>query len=88
MACTALEPSCRCIAFRTMYAVLLQSRQLRPLARYSPEVSDGLVEQLPDGAVVDSIWGISAQLDAMEAEEGAPLQLLDRYRRSYVDLRW
>ncbi|GAA0934153.1 ATP-dependent DNA ligase [Pseudonocardia zijingensis] len=43
----------RCLAFRTPERALLQSRQLRPLTRYFPEVAAGLVEQLPPGTVVD-----------------------------------
>lgn len=43
----------RCIAFRTAERALLQSRQLRPLTCYFPEVAAGLVEQLAAGAVLD-----------------------------------
>jgi ATP-dependent DNA ligase len=38
--------------------VLLQSRQLRPLTRYFPEVTAALAEQLAPGTVLDGvIWG-------------------------------
>jgi ATP-dependent DNA ligase len=43
----------RCLAFRTSDGVLLQSRQLRPLTRYFPEVAAALAEQLAPGTVVD-----------------------------------
>ena len=40
-----IQATHRCIAFRTAEGVQLQSRQLRPLTRYVPEVAAGLVEQ-------------------------------------------
>ena len=43
----------RAIAFRDGGTVYLQSRDLKPLDRYFPEVHDALVRGLPDGAVVD-----------------------------------
>jgi len=43
----------RAIAFRDGGTVYLQSRDLKPLDRYFPEVHDALVTGLPDGAVVD-----------------------------------
>ena len=33
--------------------IFVQSRDLRPLDRYFPELSAALLEQLPDGCVVD-----------------------------------
>jgi ATP-dependent DNA ligase len=43
----------RCLAFRTAEGVLLQSRQLRPLTRYFPEVAAALADQLAPGTVLD-----------------------------------
>jgi ATP-dependent DNA ligase len=43
----------RAIAFRGGGDVFIQSRDLRPLDRYFPEVHDALVANLPDGCVVD-----------------------------------
>jgi len=43
----------RAIVFRGGDDVFIQSRDLRPLDRYFPELHDALVETLPDGCVVD-----------------------------------
>jgi ATP-dependent DNA ligase len=43
----------RAIVFRGGGDVYLQSRDLRPLDRYFPELHEGLVRALPDGCVVD-----------------------------------
>jgi ATP-dependent DNA ligase len=43
----------RAIVFRGAADVFIQSRDLRPLDRYFPELHDVLVEQLPPGCVVD-----------------------------------
>jgi ATP-dependent DNA ligase len=43
----------RAIVFRGGRDLLIQSRDLRPLDRYFPEVHDALCERLPDGIVVD-----------------------------------
>jgi ATP-dependent DNA ligase len=43
----------RAIVFRGTTDVYIQSRDLRPLDRYFPELHDALVEQLPPGSVVD-----------------------------------
>lgn len=43
----------RAIAFRDGGSVYIQSRDLKPLDRYFPDVHDALVRGLPDGAVVD-----------------------------------
>src|SRR5262245_43517559 len=43
----------RAIVFRGGGDVFIQSRDLRPLDRYFPELHDGLVAALPDGCVVD-----------------------------------
>jgi ATP-dependent DNA ligase len=43
----------RAIVFRGGDDVYIQSRDLRPLDRYFPELHDGLVSALPDGCVVD-----------------------------------
>jgi ATP-dependent DNA ligase len=43
----------RAIAFRTEGDVYIQSRDLRPLDRYFPELHDALIERLPPGCVVD-----------------------------------
>ena len=42
----------RCVAFRTVDAVVLQSRQQRPLGGYFPEILTALSE-LPVGVVLD-----------------------------------
>ena len=43
----------RAIVFRGGGNVYIQSRDLRPLDRYFPELHEGLVSALPDGCVVD-----------------------------------
>src|SRR5919197_1200017 len=43
----------RAIVFRTKDDVYIQSRDLRPLDRYFPELHDALIERLPAGCVVD-----------------------------------
>jgi ATP-dependent DNA ligase len=43
----------RAIVFRTAEGVYIQSRDLRPLDRYFPELHDVLLERLPAGTVVD-----------------------------------
>jgi ATP-dependent DNA ligase len=43
----------RAIVFRGGSDVYIQSRDLRPLDRYFPELHDALIEKLPDGCVVD-----------------------------------
>src|SRR5215472_1962208 len=43
----------RAIVFRGAGDVYIQSRDLRPLDRYFPELHDLLVRVLPDGCVVD-----------------------------------
>jgi ATP-dependent DNA ligase len=43
----------RAIVFRGRDAVFIQSRDLRPLDRYFPELHDVLLEQLPAGCVID-----------------------------------
>jgi ATP-dependent DNA ligase len=43
----------RAIVFRTKGDVYIQSRDLRPLDRYFPELHQALVDRLPDGSVVD-----------------------------------
>src|SRR5689334_17087430 len=43
----------RAIVFRGGSDVYIQSRDLRPLDRYFPELHDALLEKLPDGCVVD-----------------------------------
>src|SRR5262250_1756174 len=43
----------RAIVFRSDTDVYIQSRDLRPLDRYFPELHDALVEQVPPGSVVD-----------------------------------
>jgi ATP-dependent DNA ligase len=43
----------RAIVFRSGPDVFMQSRDLRPLDRYFPELHDVFVEKLPEGAVVD-----------------------------------
>ena len=43
----------RAIVFRGDGDVFIQSRDLRPLDRYFPELHDALLKRLPDGCVVD-----------------------------------
>ncbi len=43
----------RAIVFRGGGDVYIQSRDLRPLDRYFPELHDGLIDALPDGCVFD-----------------------------------
>src|SRR5437870_13847290 len=43
----------RAIVFRSTDGVFIQSRDLRPLDRYFPELHDVLLTALPDGCVVD-----------------------------------
>jgi ATP-dependent DNA ligase len=43
----------RAIVFRGASDVFIQSRELRPLDRYFPELHDALLEQLPKGCVLD-----------------------------------
>src|SRR5213593_2559187 len=43
----------RAIVFRGAAVVYIQSRDLKPLDRYFPELHKGLLEQLPKGAVID-----------------------------------
>src|SRR4051794_16496150 len=43
----------RAIVFRGRGTVFIQSRDLRPLDRYFPELHDALIAALPDDCVVD-----------------------------------
>jgi ATP-dependent DNA ligase len=43
----------RAIVFRGGSELFIQSRDLRPLDRYFPELHDALLERLPDGCVID-----------------------------------
>src|SRR4051812_4959818 len=43
----------RCIVFREGAEVYLQSRELRPLNRYFPELAEPLARELPQRCVVD-----------------------------------
>jgi len=43
----------RAIVFRSGSEVFIQSRDLRPLDRYFPELHDAFLETLPDACVVD-----------------------------------
>src|SRR5437870_7153950 len=43
----------RAIVFRRGSELFIQSRDLRPLDRYFPELHDALLEHLPDGCVID-----------------------------------
>src|SRR5689334_12050864 len=43
----------RAIVFRGGSEAYIQSRDLRPLDRYFPELHDALIEKLPDGCVID-----------------------------------
>ena len=50
----------RAIVFRGRGGVYIQSRDLKPLDRYFPELHDGLIAALPDGCVVDGEIVIAA----------------------------
>jgi ATP-dependent DNA ligase len=43
----------RAIVFRNGSDVFIQSRDLRPLDRYFPELHDALIKRLPEGSVID-----------------------------------
>jgi ATP-dependent DNA ligase len=43
----------RAIVFRSRGDVYIQSRDLRPLDRYFPELHEALLDRLPEGSVVD-----------------------------------
>ena len=43
----------RSLIFRSGNDVFIQSRDLKPLDRYFPELHEALIEQLPDGCVLD-----------------------------------
>src|SRR6185436_1385326 len=43
----------RAIVFRSATEVYIQSRDLRPLDRYFPELHEAFLQQLPAGAVID-----------------------------------
>jgi ATP-dependent DNA ligase len=43
----------RAIVFRSGADVFMQSRDLKPLDRYFPELHEALIERLPDGCVID-----------------------------------
>ena len=47
----------RAIVFRGAADVFIQSRDLRPLDRYFPELHDSLLETLPEGRVIDGEIG-------------------------------
>src|SRR6187397_336134 len=50
----------RSIVFRSADDVYIQSRDLKPLDRYFPELHDALLERLPPGCVVDGEIVIAA----------------------------
>ena len=50
----------RAIVFRGASDVFIQSRDLRPLDRYFPELHDSLLERLPSGCVIDGEIVIAA----------------------------
>jgi len=50
----------RALAFRTAQGVLLQSRDLKPLNRYFPELERALLDALPAGCVLDGEIVIAA----------------------------
>ena len=50
----------RAIVFRGSGRAYIQSRELRPLNRYFPDVHDAVLAQLPDGCVVDGEIVIAA----------------------------
>ncbi len=51
----------RAIVFRGGSDVFIQSRDLRPLDRYFPELHEALLEQLPEGCVLDGEIVIASQ---------------------------
>jgi ATP-dependent DNA ligase len=60
----------RAIVFRGARDVFIQSRDLRPLDRYFPELHEALLERLPDGCVVDGeiviAHGTGLDFDALQ----------------------
>ena len=50
----------RAIVFRSASDVFIQSRDLRPLDRYFPELHDSLLDRLPSGCVIDGEIVIAA----------------------------
>src|SRR5918996_4912614 len=51
----------RAIVFRGKSDVFIQSRDLRPLDRYFPELHDAFLRLLPDGCVLDGELVIATQ---------------------------
>ena len=43
----------RAIVFRSESDIYIQSRDLRPLDRYFPELHDALLDRIPAGSVID-----------------------------------
>ncbi len=60
----------RAIVFRGADAVVIQSRDLRPLDRYFPELRQALIERLPAGCIVDGeivvVTGSGLDFDALQ----------------------
>ena len=60
----------RAIVFRGKSDVFIQSRDLRPLDRYFPELHDVFARQLPDGCVIDGeiviVTGHGLDFDALQ----------------------
>ncbi len=72
----------RAIVFRDASDVFIQSRDLKPLDRYFPELHEALVEQLPPGSVIDGEIVITTphglDFDAMAAPQHERRALLER----------
>ena len=61
----------RAIVFRGANDLFIQSRDLRPLDRYFPELHDALLAGLPDGCVVDGEIVIATARAALRIDEPA-----------------
>ena len=62
----------RAIVFRGGSELFIQSRDLRPLDRYFPELHEALIERLPDGCVLDG------EIVVWKDERPAPFNLLQQ----------
>ena len=88
----------RAIVFRGGGEVFIQSRDLRPLDRYFPELHDALLAGLPDGCVLDGEIVIATprglDFDALQlrlhpaASRVAKLAQRNAGRRSSRSTRW
>src|SRR5439155_1630934 len=69
----------RAIVFRSASDVYIQSRDLKPLDRYFPELHDSLLEQLPKGSVID---GEIAKATALTYQPGRRAMIKLKHART------